>query len=193
MWTPWIGCDYDSHRLLLLGESCYSWDGEDGVVVHPQPNHPEVIVREALGDPTGSGRFTNMLTRSLCQKEWPSSEQAKSAWSKVAFTNYVPVAVGFGPRVRPSEESWKQADDEWQDVLAKLQPRNVIVLGLSMWGYMPETQEVRSKNVQGYRLRDGTAAMCWAVRHPSAGLSWSKLRDTIAEAEKASSTPVQGL
>src|SRR5271155_2427917 len=113
MWKPWKGQNYKTRRLLLLGESCYSWIDSDGTVCHPQPEHPATMVGWTTCEPRKDQRFVTMLTRGLSGEQRPSVEQSKIAWDTVAFTNYVPVSVGIGPGERPSYEMWKQASDEW--------------------------------------------------------------------------------
>ena len=183
MWQPWIGSGYEARRLLILGESCYAWE-EDGQVKEPQPDHPVVMARYAMAAFPRGQRFLDMISRGVCGKYAPSLAEMTAAWESIAFTNYVPASVGIGPRERPSPEAWQQADDEWQLVLARLKPRNIIVLGRGMWGYMPETQVLISKDVQGYRLPDGTVAMCRATWHPAGGQSWISLAAEIVAAEQ---------
>jgi len=172
MWEPWKGSDYESTRLLLLGESAYSWI-QDGREVHPSPRHSILTVEEAITDfPTTP--FAIKLTRGVTGKENPSREDREVGWSRVAFTNYVPRAVGGAARVRPSPELWVEAQAEFHNLLKTLQPKNVIVLGKEMWAMMPDTQVWLTDDVQGYVV-DDDMALCWAVPHPSAGLSWEWL------------------
>ena len=185
MWKPWCGPKYDGRKLLLLGESCYDWEDEDGALTKPKTNHPEQVVGWVKNGFPLANRFIDMLTRGICRNYAPSKAEVADAWDTVAFTNYVPLSVGVGPRIRPTEDVWEQADNEWALILNELRPRNIIVLGKTMWGYMPETQVVRSKNVQGYNLSDGSVAMCRAVAHPSGGLGWERLAEEIQLAERS--------
>ncbi len=179
-WIPWRGEDYGKSRLLLLGESAYSWDDKKGGHVNPSPSHSRDIVEWALAGERP--RFMNMLTRGLANCLAPTAEQMKEAWAKVAFTNYIPGTVGLGREARPTEEQWRRAHDAFPALLADLAPRTVIVLGKTMWNRMPETQFYVTEELQAYRLPDGSEAVCWAVRHPSRGLSWEKLAHVIAYA-----------
>ncbi len=183
MWQAWIGSKYEGRGLLILGESCYAWQ-EDGKLRQPQPDHPIFMAQDAMTAFPRGQRFIDMVSRGICNKYAPNLEEVVSAWETIAFTNYVPNCVGTGARVRPSPEAWKQAGDEWQLVLARLMPRNIIVLGRGMWGEMPKTQVLLSKDVQGYRLSDDSIAMCRATWHPSGGLGWSTLAAEIAFAER---------
>lgn len=172
MWEPWRGQHYGNH-LLLLGESCYAWRN-NGQLCHPAPNHPVNIVEAAIEDPPGYGRFMVCMTRALSGTQNPTEVQAQMGWQSVAFTNYVPVSVGEGPAGRPSQAMWDQAYGEWNELLNTLRPRKIIVLGLTMWSNMPDTQVQIDKVVQGYTLRNGSVAMCYAIKHPARGPGWNE-------------------
>ena len=74
---------------------------------------------------------------------------------------------------------WQDAKQEFPALLESLKPRNIIVLGKEMWSLMPETSVWLTDDVQGYMLPDGQMAICWALNHPSAGLSWPRLAAVI--------------
>ena len=179
---PWRGELYDEHRLLLLGESAYSWV-EEGEIAHPSPRHAADSVENML-DGGKVGRFMTMVTCGLAGCENPTAEQSAAAWKKVAFFNYVTSTVGVGAGVRPSQEQWDQAALAFPGMLRALQPRTVVVLGKQMWGHMPEPGVWLTDDVQAYELPDGGAAVCWAVQHPAAGLSWRRLQQVIAFAQE---------
>jgi hypothetical protein len=182
MWKPWIGNSYLARRTLILGESCYDWDSL-GVTYQPQPNHPCVVVRHAIENLRDASTTMRKLTRAICGASNPEPNQAAEAWNRFAFTNYIPVSVGYGAMNRPSAEAWGAAAKEWPALLKELRPRTVIVLGKEMWRRMPETQTQISGDVQGYALTDGTIAMCFAIPHPSRGPTWNKYSFLIAQAE----------
>ena len=183
MWEPWVGDSYKTSRLLLLGESCYVWEAPkgSGILNAPQPDQPVQSVNWSIEDPAGQSATMDKLTRAVSNTASPTSAQAAEGWSRVAFTNYVPISAGVGARTRPSEAGCKQAKDEWPALLERLSPR-VIVLGLTMWNRRPETQTVQSPLVQGYRLVDGSTALCRATRHPSWGPGWSSYAAMVTSA-----------
>jgi hypothetical protein len=187
MWEPWIGQHYSERRTLLLAESCYDWDA-DGVSHKPQPDHPTFIVRDAIEALNETSNRTSptmlKLTRAICGCGDPTSQQASDAWRRFAFTNYVPTSVGHGASCRPSPKAWRHAAKEWPDLLNKLRPRNVIVLGKKMWCHMPEAQKIIDGNVQGYVLEGGNVAMCFATSHPSRGPGWKEYADFVAKADR---------
>jgi hypothetical protein len=177
MFQPWKGAQYDQAGLLLLGESTYSWI-EDEVVTHPSPQHACELVQNVLRNfPTNP--FMTKLSRALAAEERPNQTQLESTWARVAFTNYIQSSVGLGARIRPTSEMWQEAKGEFASLLDDLRPRNIIVLGKEMWSMMPETSVWLTDDVQGYRLSNGKVAICWALNHPSAGLSWRRLSDII--------------
>lgn len=184
MWMPWQGQGYAARKLLLLGESCYSWR-ENGELIHPQPDHPVMLAEWAMAEPNTTIGFLRKLTRALCGVETPTVEQAQAVWQSVAFTNYVPVAVGEGHAANPDRAAWAQAANELPDLLNMLSPRVVIVLGKDMWSRMPETQVIHGDLVQGYTLENGETAMCHVIAHPSRGPSWTEYASFIRDAEAA--------
>jgi hypothetical protein len=74
---------------------------------------------------------------------------------------------------------WQEAERGFPTLINHLLPRNIIVLGKQLWGMMPETTVYLTDDVQGYKLENGETAMCWALPHPSAGLSWKRLAAVI--------------
>jgi len=186
-WEPWQGEDYRDNRLLLLGESAYSWDDPVRGRVDPSPTHSVEMIEEAVGGKLH--RFTGMLTRALAGCCEPTGEQITAAWAKAAFTNYVPGTVGLGREARPKKEHWNKAREAFPQLLAELAPQTIIVLGKTMWSMMPDTQFYVTDLVQAYKLPDGGRAMCWAVDHPARGLSWEKLARVIAFAHRGELLP----
>jgi hypothetical protein len=177
----WTGAQYGERHLLLLGESAYSWIDEEGIETHPSPRHAKELVERAIqGD---RGRFMSMLTRGLAGVRDPSPAEVSRVWSGVAFFNYIVGTVGQGPRVRPTQEQWNAAALAFPGLLAQLAPRNVVVLGKAMWSKMPDADYWLTDDVQGYRLPGG-GCVCWAVPHPSGGLSWQRLTQMLAFAER---------
>jgi hypothetical protein len=198
MWTPWIGKHYHARNLLILGESCYSWQGANGTIEEPQPDHPKMLVETQLNDPPEPIPFMVKLTRAICSEQAPSVDRARVAWGSAAFTNFVPVCVGFGPGTRPSDLAWRQAAEEWSALLDALRPRNVIVLGFATWWGLPKAdmavnddkpfssdRESVTERMRGYILGDGSIARCWSHWYPRAGASWTSIRDAITKAEGA--------
>ena len=135
---PCRGNRYDETRLLLLGESAYSWQDKNGIWHDPEPKLPKQLVDEQIKD-FAAVRFARCLSRGLAGEESPNGEQLRSVWDRVAFTNYVNGTVGRGPENRPTPEMWDAARRAFPSLLADLKPQRVIVFGKEMWSEMPPT------------------------------------------------------
>lgn len=175
---PWKGDHYKETELLLLGQSAYSWPDEMNKLRHPTPDLPTIMVKEVLDNFRTVHAFPKMLSRGLAGEEEPSKELLRRVWRRVAFTNYVGGTTGKGPGKPPTSDMWKVAHDAFRpDILNKLRPRRIIVIGKVMWSKMPDTNVYMTDDVQGYLLEDGSVAVCWTL--PGRGLSWTRLADTI--------------
>jgi hypothetical protein len=187
MREPYLGTSFKDRRLLLLGESCYSWiDEGTSERCHPQLDHPSLTVCWAIQDvPRTDHPMCQMMTRGLCGEYAPSLEARRAAWASVAFTNYIPVTVGVGSRVRPKKAHWEMASNEWRDLLARTRPRNIVVIGKQLWDHLPDGDDKVDDiaKVAVYRLTDNSPVTCRWMYHPAAGGSWKDLRDTIKELE----------
>ena len=110
MWIPWRGPVYDDRRMLIVGESCYNWDGPHGIEC-PQMYHPVALVSEQLTEPASPNRFMVKLSRAVTGTEWPNLARRLTGWRSVAFTNFIPITVGYGPGAVKTAAMWRQARD----------------------------------------------------------------------------------
>ncbi|HLW71942.1 MAG TPA: hypothetical protein VKS22_15110 [Candidatus Binataceae bacterium] len=180
MFEPWKGNHYCATRLLLLGESCYSWE-KNGQHKDPTQNHSIDIIEGVIYNFAGGSHFSKCLSRALCAEHDPSPKRLEYCWDRVAFTNYVPIALS-GVNDRPKPEMWQQAKQEFSQVLNLLEPKRIIVFGRTMWANMPDNTVDcfdREGDVQTYRLSSGELCYCRAVDHPRAGLGWQTLAGII--------------
>lgn len=179
MFEPWIGEDYESSRLLLLGESVYRWRENEGWH-EPDSKHSISSVRDTINDFKGASKFFKLISRALAGSHEPSSDQVRAGWSRVAFTNFVGDLVGDGPRTRPTKDMWERTRSGFPDLIASLpiSPKYIVVLGVELWSEMPPTVLEATEALQAYRFDD---ELCWclAVRHPSRGLGWEHLNAVL--------------
>jgi hypothetical protein len=168
----------------LLAESCYDWtDESDGQINCPPPDHPRRTIEWLQGaDIREMPATLRKLTRAVCNNANPSQQQRAEGWNKVAYTNFVPVSVGYGPKRRPSPLAWKRAEEEWITLLNALEPHKVIVLGLEMWGKMPTKDCIAYTDIKTYRLENGPSVRCYSARHPSRGPGWKIYSQMVAQA-----------
>jgi hypothetical protein len=182
MFTPWKGHEFHGTRLLILGESAYSWEDDSGILREPGPDHSILLVEDAKKDIDRS-RFMKMVSQGLANDENPSIERLAEVWNKVAFTNYVPELVGKfivpKDRPRPSSRHWERAKAEFRDILELIEPLRLIVLGRTMWEEMPAADYGDGKGAQAYELSTGELCWCQPLPHPARGLDWRRLAATI--------------
>lgn len=178
MFQPWVGREYDRTRLVILGESAYSWWVGDELR-HPSPQHSIESVQWAIENFPNCGRFFGMMARALANAENPKKDHLQFVWDRVAFTNYVSGTIADSARTRPTRAMWADARRDFLPQLSKLAPRRVIVLGTTMWAMMPEADIYIADDVQSYRLDSSEIVMCCAVNDPAGGLSWRKLASVI--------------
>jgi hypothetical protein len=182
MFTPWLGPYFYQTRLLILGESAYSWNDDAGKLCVPKQDHPSLLVEHIKRNFDGS-RFMRVVSQGLANDERPTVEMLSFVWDRVAFTNYVPETVGkyLDPqdRPRPTPSQWERAKTEFRDLLKLIQPLRLIVLGRTMWDAMPRTDYGDGKGAQAYRLSTHELCWCHPLPHPSRGLDWRRLAATI--------------
>jgi hypothetical protein len=187
---PWIGEQFAASRLLVLGESTYSWRNDKGELVHPSPQHPTDCVNCITADFYGEGLgFLRTVSRGITNEEHPQPDQLKAAWNRVAFTNYVPGSIGEAGS-RPTEEQWERGRSEFGTLLDEVKPLRMIVLGREMWSKLPEAHigeqsDAYTGNFDRYAIRLSTGELCWCqpLRHPSGGLGWGELAATVRAAQ----------
>lgn len=184
---PWIGDNYWSgrrfgKRVLVLGESHYGWD--------LPPNWTIQCIKEQISG-EGTYKFWTDIAIAFLN-EHPSVEDKKAFWHSVAFYNYIQESVGDGPGIRPTEEMWENAREPFNEVLSKLCPQFIAVLGHELWDALPAdgSEGPRARGARGhneplwrYPHPEGEA---WAFRlmHPSArkGFSAWEWHDPLMQA-----------
>ncbi len=133
---PWVGNNYENENLkiLVLGESHYG-NAEENKETFTQ----DVIKSWALRE-EGSIKFFTTIAKILSDKTevYLSDDNAKEFWHKVAFYNYVQDFVGEEARMRPTELMWEEAKLPFIQVVNKLKPNIVVVLGSHLGEYIEE-------------------------------------------------------
>jgi len=133
--SPYVGPKYWSVspfglRILILGESHY----------RDRPLSREFtsdVVEAAMdGDTSPSLRFFARTVGAFLGG-LQDLESRKAFMETVAFYNFVQEPAGTGPRMRPSAEMWSRATPALIEVLDRLGPEFVLVLGKELWRNLP--------------------------------------------------------
>ena len=164
---PWVGPDYPDirdarPRLLVLGESHYGGPDSD------YPEFTQYVVR-TFGLERRDRYFTTTakIVLGIPKGVYLSDQVRRAFWNSVAFYNYIPQLVGPTSRIRPSENQWELGAKVFQDVLAKLEPHMILVLGKDLWYRIVGLEEINDYPALR-RLRTSKAiAIATMTNHPS--------------------------
>ena len=142
---PWIGPRYqdggfDGLRVLILGESHYSWNLEAARVRYAT----RIVVHGDLSG-TDRHRFHDRVVRVMRGSRGRiPHEDAVRFWNGVAFYNYVQEFVGDHPRNRPSPAQWEHAATVLPSVLKALRPHFVLACGRQLYEHLKTVPDLSS-------------------------------------------------
>lgn len=169
VFEPWIGSKYfsDNHfglRVLVLGESHY------GDVSETRSTVTTEVVR-LLAQNERHPFFTKVskVLLGLDGSTWLDNHARGEIWEHVAFYNYIQGFVGDDSRIRPSSDLWTFSKQPFLDVVQKLSPMVILVLGKELGSHIP-------------KLSDNIEVCC--IQHPSTGFIYNKWNPLFFEAIK---------
>ncbi|MDB5411178.1 MAG: Uncharacterized protein JWL84_6090 [Rhodospirillales bacterium] len=179
---PWRGRDYVNIGLLVMSESAYGWEDDEGWK-SPSADHPTVTVHAVINNFSSEGSlvrrdsgepsiFRREATRALAGSVHPSRSELIAAWDRCAYSIYVQSSVGNGSDNRPSRAMYEAAQAPFLSLLETLRPRRVVILGLEAWESFPPTQRYLTRDVQAYQLSSGDLVWCIALGHPASLQKW---------------------
>ncbi|MEP6908259.1 MAG: hypothetical protein ABI858_09805 [Pseudoxanthomonas sp.] len=178
---PSVGPEYESglvdgKRVLLLGESHYASDPA-------APASGRRCTRDVFDDYQTcdlwpGNRFFGKLQRIATRNTNPTAQESNLAWERIAFANFVQEFVGDGPRQRPTRDQWKTGQPALTEIVRRLRPHAVLVLGRATWNHITDGQASDEAPIQmpGRPERSiwlmpyegGYAKSTW-IYHPSTG------------------------
>ncbi|HRH14198.1 MAG TPA: hypothetical protein PK225_07575 [Azonexus sp.] len=115
----WVGQNYESLRVLVLGESWYG-DYEGDLVTDAG------YIAAYLANKQPDRMYTKMANATGLGK--------KKFWDSVAFTNFVQ-RVGATLDCRPTSQQYLDAQDRLRRLLSELVPKGVWILGTEQGAY----------------------------------------------------------
>lgn len=167
VFEPWIGSKYTKDnrfgiRVLVLGESHYG----------DESNTRSTFTTEVVGWLAKDVRhafFTKVskVLLGLDGKTWLDDEARGEVWEHIAFYNFIQGFVSTDSRVRPSAEMWEAAKESFLEVVNKLTPQVVLVLGKELASHLPP-------------MPPGIELCC--IQHPSTGFVYSKWNPLFSQA-----------
>lgn len=166
-------------RTLIVGDSHYG--------VEPRAATSDftscMVKDRAIEHPIAF--FTRIAA--MITNEVPASLAERNAfWGSVAFYNYLQELAGKVPGVPVSYERFTDSAPAFREVMRKLKPHLVIVLGHRVWNYMDTRDAAKDESLSAkgiddryleawrYATRGGNSALVFHVKHPSRGFTFGK-------------------
>jgi hypothetical protein len=178
---PWIGPHFgaDPKRLLILGESFYTKNGE------PAPREINTILVTAVAHSTLDPDARKTWGRHFSKISALFADGARdNFWQRVAYYNYVQASVGIGPRLRPTAAMWHAAVEPLKTTLLLLSPKRVLVLGFTLFGELIRAGLVNDEQAKfpRFKLHEKDNPVLRVVAHPaSRGFRKEIYQPTVAE------------
>ena len=192
-WYPWIGKDYNTSKLLVIGESHYE-DGDGWQLGNKDAIR--TIIQKRYHNEEGKWALYQNLEQILLDKQELSNDETQHVWNEIAYWNLVQKLLTSRKIVdRPSFDDYVKG---WRTFFALekiLMPSHCLVLGkasFSSFGYYLNNIEKRWKKTnedfasrKAFDLTDGDSKMRIVfINHPSTSFDFDyHLWASIVKAE----------
>jgi hypothetical protein len=137
VFCPWVGSKYwDENRfgvrILVLGESHYGLEKDKCSTTTTN------VVRQ-LAQNQRDSFFTKVskVLLGLDETTYLDDQRRGEIWEHVAFYNFIQTFVANQARIPPTAEMWEAAQEPFLEVLTKLAPDMVLVLGKELSKKLP--------------------------------------------------------
>lgn len=175
---PWVGEKYENpvnllHKTLVIGESNYTEPGKFNTVLVKNCVLNDLSTDLTERDTTGFCRFSTKLRRTIFGRD--ETIGPNNFWQDVAYYNFVQKLVGDKPRVRPTQKMWEESVPLFEEVVSKLEPSKVFVLGKANWQNL--LAHIKHETVDPFTARlevDSKSFAAGYINHPSSSLSYNQ-------------------
>ena len=165
MFFPWIGNEYYKggvfkKKVLILGEAHYCElprDCQGGCLpgIKNSCNTMTIqVIKDQLSENGKNYAIFTKLAKLFLEKECIDVNDKISFWNSVAFYNYIQTTVSDKARVAPTNEMFSISVKPFHEVMDKLEPDFLLVLGLRLWENLPGQENVEWP--EGPILRNNT-------------------------------------
>ena len=170
---PWVGSQYEQPEIfpfktLILGESNYT----------SEENFNSNLVIECITDHIGLNedpnfsRFATKTRRVIFGRDTAIS--ANTFWDNAAFYNFVQYLVGGASKERPTDEMWHESVPAFNELISKLKPERILVLGLENWNNLLANIKHKKKGKHMATLNvNEQEFIAGYITHPSYGGGFS--------------------
>lgn len=173
---PWVGTRFACpvhfrHKTLILGESNFTTPEKFGHSLVQNCVHDDLSSDMANKDTTGFCRFSTKIRRIIFGRH--EAIEPEHFWQDVAFYNFVQFLVGDQARVRPTFQMWEQSVPAFVEIIDRLEPSRILVLGKANWQNLLTHIEHQVVDQHSAHLRVRTQQIfAGYVNHPSFSLSY---------------------
>jgi hypothetical protein len=173
--VPWEGNNYEHGvagcRVLLVAESCYTWEEEDGRAQVPDTLHAPTMIQWRLDG--NQMRFLSNIESTFLAAA-PILSSPSDFWNSIALYEFVQRPMA-SPSHRPTPEDWRQSWAPFEAVARQLSPDCVFILGYEMWKNLQPEQEkevlVFAAEEElwrcGYAFQSTHTTPTFRIHHPS--------------------------
>ena len=183
---PWVGRHYESpkhflHKTLILGESNFTQVEKFNQDLVKNCVENDISIDPLVErDKPGFCRFSTKIRRIVFGRD--ETVGPSGLWDDVAFYNFVQTLVGDKSRVRPTQEMWIESVPAFTEIVTKLKPARILVLGKANWRNLLTHVEHESTNDHGAILSVGNIhVIAGYINHPSSSLSYVKWQPIAKE------------
>jgi hypothetical protein len=122
---PWVGNNYSKEKvkILVLGMSTYPEKHDRNVV--------NIIVKSLI-DETWEDRHFWKKTYNLLKKD--DEETQGEFWNRLSLYEYIQELLP--PKAKPTKENWQNAQEPFAEILDKLKPDIIAVMGFSTFDHL---------------------------------------------------------
>lgn len=175
---PWVGDNYNNpihfkYKTLILGESNYTDPPENfnsSLVIRCVED--DLAVGYPERDTSGFCRFSTKIRRIIFGRN--ELLGPNGLWHDVAFYNFVQSLVGGTSRVRPTFKMWGESAPAFIEVVEKLQPSRVLVLGKANWNNLLQHVQHQQESPHIATLTVGANSITAGyINHPSSSLVYA--------------------
>ena len=202
-WLPWVGKNYDSTKIFILGASHYEWikQGSEGYQdmkdsVESKEFTREVVARHGVMiDKLGRNTFGNFC-RCLLDDNADSIEDRKELWNSVLFYNLLQEPMVDGTKTVVTDDNGPLSWEVFKNIIAILKPNICIVWGVEVLDHWASNcMEFRGKyeykeKVGGSSPREATITIdghevpICVIHHPSQNFSHTQWREYLLSQHK---------
>ena len=171
-WIPWVGKDYDKHKILALGASHTAvWDGVESIQ-DPEEKRKKIKEIEEKGfqyprahidiahwhatsiDNQDMNTIHRKFAKVLLGKKDANITECGSVWSSIAFHNAIQRVMTHGTSTEFDDAEGQEAWDVFKNLVSIIKPKVCIAWGFKVIDHWANTQDEFKDKYQWHEKRN---------------------------------------